>query len=143
VGPQDCPLARCAAVVHHRNWAASPVGRRAERSLWSSWGTDLPSIISGALAGFIPSLAFLALDAGLGEEPGWRGFALPGLEGAYTPIAATAVLGVLWAFWHFPLVFIDHRFPYGFTSLAPLVLLALLTLGRHRTHGILPHPGPK
>ena len=51
-------------------------------------------MISGALAGFIPSLAFLTLDAGLGEEPGWRGFALPGLEAAYTPIAATAVLGV-------------------------------------------------
>jgi uncharacterized protein len=85
-------------------------------------------MISDALAGFIPSLAFLTLDAGLGEEPGWRGFALPGLEAAYTPIAATAVLGVLWAFWHFPLVFIDHRFPHGFTSLAPLVLLALLTL---------------
>ena len=91
-------------------------------------GPIFPSMISGALAGFIPSLAFLTLDAGLGEEPGWRGFALPGLEAAYTPIAATAVLGVLWAFWHFPLVFIDHRFPHGFTSLAPLVLLALLTL---------------
>ena len=38
------------------------------------------------------------------------------------------MLGVLWAFWHFPLVVIDHRFPHGFTSLAPLVLLALLTL---------------
>jgi membrane protease YdiL (CAAX protease family) len=91
-------------------------------------GTIFPSMISGSLAGFIPSLAFLTLDAGLGDEPGWRGFALPGLEAAYTPIAATAVLGVLWAFWHSPLVFIDHRFPHGITSLTPLVLLALLTL---------------
>jgi hypothetical protein len=48
--------------------------------------------IFGALAGFIPSLAFLTLDTGLGEEPGWRGFALPGLEATYTPIAATAAL---------------------------------------------------
>ena len=38
------------------------------------------------------------------------------------------MLGFLWAFWHFPLVFIDGRFPHGFTSIAPLVLLAILTV---------------
>jgi uncharacterized protein len=70
----------------------------------------------------------LTLDAGLGEEPGWRGFALPGLEGVHTPVVATVVVGTLWALWHFPLVFIDERFPHGFTSVAPLVLLAFLTV---------------
>jgi membrane protease YdiL (CAAX protease family) len=86
------------------------------------------SLLPGALAGFVPSLAILTLDAGLGEEPGWRGLALPGLQTAYTPVIATAVLGILWAFWHFPMVFIDERFPHGFTSIAPLVLLAILTV---------------
>jgi len=86
------------------------------------------SMFPGALVGFVPSLAILTLVAGLGEEPGWRGFALPGLEAVYTPVLATAVLGFLWAFWHFPLVFIDGRFPHGFTSIAPLVLLAILTV---------------
>jgi len=86
------------------------------------------SMLPGALVGFVPSLAILTLDAGLGEEPGWRGFALPGLEAVHTPVVATAVVGILWAFWHFPLVFVDERFPHGFTSAAPLVLLAILTV---------------
>jgi CAAX protease family protein len=86
------------------------------------------SMLTGALAGFVPSLVFLTLDAGLGEEPGWRGFALPSLEAVNTPVVATAVVGFLWAFWHFPLVFIDERFPHGFTSIAPLMLLAFLTV---------------
>ncbi|MGB3635449.1 MAG: CPBP family intramembrane glutamic endopeptidase [Rubrobacteraceae bacterium] len=86
------------------------------------------SRIPGALAGFVPSLVFLTLIAGLGEEPGWRGFALPRLETRYAPVVATLVLGLAWAFWHLPLVFVDPRFPHGFTSLAPLVFMALLTL---------------
>jgi membrane protease YdiL (CAAX protease family) len=85
-------------------------------------------MIPGTLVGFVPSLAILTLDAGLGEEPGWRGFALPGLEAVHTPVVATVVVGILWAFWHFPLVFIDERFPHGFASVAPLVLLAFLTI---------------
>ena len=87
-----------------------------------------PSLVPGSLAAYIPTLAFLTLIAGLGEEPGWRGFALPRLETWYAPAAATLLLGLLWALWHLPLVLVDPRFPHGFTSLAPLVLLALLTL---------------
>jgi uncharacterized protein len=86
------------------------------------------SRIPGALAGFAPSLILLTLIAGLGEEPGWRGFALPRLEERYAPVVATLVLGLAWAFWHLPLVLVDPRFPHGFTSLAPLFLLAFLTL---------------
>lgn len=86
------------------------------------------SLIPGKLVGFVPTVVVLTLIAGLGEEPGWRGFALPRMQGRLAPVAATLVLGVLWALWHLPLVFVDPRFPHGFTSLAPLVLLALLTL---------------
>jgi membrane protease YdiL (CAAX protease family) len=82
----------------------------------------------GRMVGFLPSAIILALIAGLGEEPGWRGFALPRLEASYTPVLATVVLGLVWAVWHLPLVFVDPRFAHGFTSLAPQVLLALLTM---------------
>ena len=84
--------------------------------------------IPGRLVNFLPSAIVLALIAGLGEEPGWRGFALPRLEARYAPALATALLGFVWAMWHLPLVFVDPRFPHGFTSVAPQVLLAVLTM---------------
>jgi uncharacterized protein len=86
------------------------------------------SLVPEKLVGFVPSVIVLTLIAGLGEEPGWRGFALLRLEPCHPPVVATLVLGPSWALWHLPLVFVDPRFSHGFTSFAPLVLLALLTL---------------
>lgn len=42
------------------------------------------------------------LSGPLLEEPGWRGFALPRMQIEMGPLAATLVLGVLWAAWHVP-----------------------------------------
>jgi membrane protease YdiL (CAAX protease family) len=42
-------------------------------------------------------------DGPLGEEPGWRGFAQPGLQRRHSPLVATSILGLLVAGWHLPL----------------------------------------
>jgi hypothetical protein len=39
---------------------------------------------------------------GLGEEIGWRGFALPKLLENRSPLVSSLILGALWALWHFP-----------------------------------------
>ncbi len=38
----------------------------------------------------------------LGEEPGWRGFALPRLQAQLGPLGGTLLLGLVWAGWHAP-----------------------------------------
>src|SRR5215212_6757676 len=41
------------------------------------------------------------------EEPGWRGFLLPRLQSSYAPLAASLIVGVIWAMWHLPLLLSD------------------------------------
>ncbi len=48
-------------------------------------------------------------DGALGEEPGWRGFALPGLQGSgLSPLVSTLILGVLVTGWHVPILFLEE-----------------------------------
>ena len=43
------------------------------------------------------------LDGPMGEEPGWRGYALPGLQAGRSPLVATLSLALLVTIWHVPL----------------------------------------
>jgi len=63
---------------------------------------------------------FIFLFIGLGEEPGWRGFALPQLQTRYSPLVASLILAPVWALWHLPLV--GNEFPW------PIVTAFLLSL---------------
>ena len=48
-------------------------------------------------------VATFVLGGPLGEEPGWRGFALPRLQPMHGPLAGSVILGLLWGSWHLPL----------------------------------------
>jgi membrane protease YdiL (CAAX protease family) len=64
------------------------------------------------------------LGGPLGEEPGWRGYALPRLETALGPIRRSLVLGLLWTGWHLPL------FLYPGWTTSPLWIYVLFLTGQ-------------
>lgn len=50
----------------------------------------------------ISFVAIFFLGGPLGEEPGWRGFALPRMQARMGALRATLLLGALWTGWHLP-----------------------------------------
>src|SRR5215217_9711471 len=75
-------------------------------------GASAPSMVQySSISTILLVFAFRLVNPGdgaLGEEPGWRGFALPGLQGSgYSPLVSTLILGVLVTVWHVPLLFLE------------------------------------
>jgi membrane protease YdiL (CAAX protease family) len=49
-------------------------------------------------------LLIINLTAGpLGEELGWRGYALNEFQKKYNPLVSSIYIGIIWGFWHLPL----------------------------------------
>ena len=75
-------------------------------------GASAPSPAElGAWSGLVPTFFLRLLVPGIGgawEEPGWRGYALPKLQGGHSALLASLILGVVWAFWHLPLMVIGQ-----------------------------------
>jgi membrane protease YdiL (CAAX protease family) len=87
-------------------------------------GAEVPSLVQ---FGSVPTvLVVFAVrlvnpgDGALGEEPGWRGFALPGLQSTLSPLVSTLILAVLVTVWHVPILFLEEG------GLQPPVLVGYL-----------------
>jgi len=59
------------------------------------WPIDPVELVTGTI--------FLLVFIGMGEEIGWRGFALPRLMTRYSPLAASLLLAGIHIAWHWPL----------------------------------------
>lgn len=99
------PIAMCAAAVA----IMAAFGKGVELPSATAW-RELPD-----------RFLFIFLFIGLGEEPGWRGFALPRLQKRHTPLGASLILAPIWALWHLPLM--GNEFP---AAVIPAFLLSLL-----------------
>jgi membrane protease YdiL (CAAX protease family) len=75
----------------------------------------------------ILALLFNLLVTGpLGEELGWRGFALPRLLQRFSPFKASLILGVIWGIWHLPSFYVSAMVQAGLSL--PLFLLNAVCL---------------
>ena len=80
-----------------------------------------PSLL---ISTFLPGVLLGLLIPSIGEEPGWRGFALPRMQAAYGPVLATILLGTLHGVWHLPALFTPLLGPFTVDGFLVFVLTA-------------------
>lgn len=85
--------------------------------------------------------AYVFFFSVIGEEIGWRGFALPRLLKRFGEIRTSLVLGLAWGFWHLPLFILPGNFhqwiPFSWFMVQSIGLTWLITYLYRKTEGSL------
>jgi membrane protease YdiL (CAAX protease family) len=90
-------------------------------------GVALAAVAGGTVALHPALLAVLPLFllTSLGEELGWRGYALPRLQERMTPLAASLVVGLSWAAFHWVAFLGNHDAPLVYVLVGTAQLTAM------------------
>ena len=95
--------------------------------LYALLGGPAPNL--GSLLLLLPTLVYISILGGpLGEEPGWRGYALPRLQASQSALMASLILGILWALWHLPLFLMEGTLHSQIPAVAFLVQVVALAV---------------
>jgi uncharacterized protein len=89
---------------------------------------------------FLGLLVLITITGAMGEELGWRGFALPRLQLRMSALQASVLLGVLWSLWHLPLWFAGMGFeniPFWAYMVTGISFSILITAACNSTKGSL------
>ena len=79
------------------------------------------------LRSLLPALGIQLATGAVGEELGWRGLLLPGLQSRFSLVVSAVLMGVLWSLWHLPAFFFPYM-PQQQVS-APAFLIAVAAFG--------------
>jgi membrane protease YdiL (CAAX protease family) len=85
---------------------------------WSALGHSEPLVYPPDNAAYLAA----AIVFPFGEEIGWRGFALPRLMTRMGPLAASVVIGVVWTFWHVPMLTLQGVQPWFYCAFVPFMV---------------------
>ncbi len=77
-------------------------------------GSPLMAYVTLFPAAILNGLMSIIFGAGpLGEEGGWRGYLLPRLLERYSMVHSSLLLGIIWALWHLPIIWLFPDFRDG------------------------------
>jgi membrane protease YdiL (CAAX protease family) len=102
--------------------------------MWLSvWISGILGHVEGQRLGLLPRpsaflptfLTYLLLNT---EELAWRGYVLPRMQAQWSPLAASLVLGVIWAAFHAPYFLMKGGHPGGFTPLLFVLTVMPMTV---------------
>ncbi len=62
----------------------------------------------------------------LGEELGWRGYLMPKLRELFSDRAALIITGIIWGFWHLPVIVMGHNYGTAYVGYPYLGILQMV-----------------
>jgi membrane protease YdiL (CAAX protease family) len=85
-------------------------------------GGPAPVVVATIPAVVVSFLFSIFPGSAVGEELGWRGFALPRLQARHSALAASLIVGAAWGIYHFPLFLLG-------SPIRPLALFLPFAIG--------------